>query len=174
MFTEAIYKPPGVSSVDWIGKLTSFPRWESDKQGQCKGETCLPDQVLAWRSPLVHLKLWGHLKWKTPKEINVPICDRLIPGPFLERLNLPLKALRSHIWSYAQTDFRGFPCYQNVIWATIDDLLKHMPPFPVIFTPLFSQIEPSMGTAGHKSLPPLPPALSLTYRPPLSLVLLTW
>ena len=74
--------------------------------------------------------------------------------------------------SHKQTIFRGFPCYQNIIWATIDDVLKDMPLFPVIFTPLFSQIEPSVGTDRQKSLPPLPLVLPLPHRLSVSLVLL--
>lgn len=74
--------------------------------------------------------------------------------------------------SHEQTNLRGFPCYQNIIWATIDDVLKDMPLFPVIFTPPFSQIEPSVGTDRQKSLPPLPLVLPLPHRLSLSLSVL--
>lgn len=122
----------------------------------------------------VHPQLWEHSKRKTPKEINVPIWNRLIPGSFLEPQNLSLKGLGSSIWSCGHTDFRGFPCYQSDIWVTIDNLLKDMLPFPVIFTLLFSQIERNVGTDIHKSLPQLPPALSLPHNPFPLFTLLTW
>lgn len=80
------YFETSLDIISWLNRKVGILPQDGSKinLGTVGGKCALQEQVLSWRSLLVHSELWEHPKRKSSKEISIPICDRLIPGSFLE------------------------------------------------------------------------------------------
>lgn len=169
VFSEAIYKPPRVDSVDWIG-VGIFP-CDGSKINMAKVEkehACWPSSCL--KTPSSSSKAQRTSKNEdSPKKRPFPSVTAAFLDPSWNPWTCHWKPWRVLSGAVDKLISGGFLITTMTSGQQQMIYLRACPLFPVIFTSLVSQVERSVRTDGHKSLPCSPPALSLPHKPTLSL-----